>query len=205
MVLPGSVQNAHPPDLPCRVIFDGTTWLGISPGRYAFQPRMGCGPRRVAQVLILSVMLAIFWLACVADLNPHDMILGAPAVILSVAFSFFTIRSLPIRFRPLLNDLFQVWRLPWYIFSDLAQISWVLMKDFTGQPAASLFRSVPWGPVADNGMDTAKRTLAVAYTTAAPNFMVVGIDAQRGQMLFHQVQKSRVPIMTQRLGAGSGY
>lgn len=160
--------------------------------------------RGVAQVLILSVMLALFWLACVANLSLHDMIVGLPAVFLSVAFSFFAIRILPIRFRPSSISLIQIWRLPWYIMSGLTEIAWILVKDFAGKPAASLFRSASWGPVADNGADTAKRTLAIAYTTVAPNFIVIGIDAERGQILFHQVQKSGVPIMTQHLGAGSG-
>jgi hypothetical protein len=35
----------------------------------------------------------------------------------------------------------------------------------------------------------------------APNFIVIGIDDDQAQMLFHQIERSSVPKMTQRLGA----
>lgn len=160
--------------------------------------------RMTGQVVFLTVALAVFWLAFVADLRPDDLYVGIPAVILSVAFAFFAVRRLPIRFRPTLRDLVQVWRLPWYIFSGLAEIAWILARDLVGKQAESLFRAAPWIPRGDNGHDLALRTLAVGYTTIAPNFIIVGIDREGGWMLFHQVSKSSVPIMTQRLGAGSG-
>ncbi|HLJ75966.1 MAG TPA: hypothetical protein VKT75_01060 [Acidobacteriaceae bacterium] len=160
--------------------------------------------RMTGQVVFLTIALAVFWLAFIADLQPDDLYVGIPAVILSVAFAFFSIRRLPIRFRPTLRDLMQLWRLPWYIVSGIAEIAWVLAKDLVGKRAESLFRAAPWYPNGDDGHDIALRSLAVAYTTVAPNFIIVGIDRERGRMLFHQVSESSVPIMTQRLGAGSG-
>ena len=160
--------------------------------------------RMTGQVVFLTVALAVFWLAFVADLRPDDMYVGIPAVILSIAFAFFAVRRLPIRFRPTVRDLAQIWRLPWYIVSGLAEIAWVLAKDFVGKRAESLMRAAHWYPTGNDGHDVALRTLATGYTTVAPNFIIVGIDRERGRMLFHQVSKSSVPIMTQRLGAGSG-
>lgn len=160
--------------------------------------------RMTGQVVFLTVVLAVFWLAFIADLRPDDLYVGIPALILSLAFAFFAIRNMPIRFRPTLRDLVQVWRLPWYIISGLAEIAWVLVKDLVGKRAESLFRAAPWDPRGDDGHDVALRALAVGYTTIAPNFIIVGIDRERGRMLFHQVSASSVPIMTQRLGAESG-
>lgn len=160
--------------------------------------------RMAGQVVFLTVALAVFWLAFVANLRPDDLYVGIPAVLLSIAFAFFAIRRLPIRFRPTLRDLVQVWRLPWYILSGLGEIAWVLAKDLIGKRAESLFRAAPWMPRGDSGHHVALRTLAIAYTTVAPNFIIVGIDRKHGWMLFHQLSKSSVPIMTQRLGAGSG-
>jgi hypothetical protein len=160
--------------------------------------------RMTGQVVFLTVALAFFWLAFVANLTADDLYVGIPAVLLSIAFSFFAIRRMPIRFRPTPSDVAQVWRIPWYIVSGLAEIGIVLLKDFFGKRAESLMRAAPWGPCGDDGHDVALRTLAIACTTVAPNFIIVGIDREQGRMLFHQVQKSSVPIMTQRLGAGSG-
>lgn len=158
--------------------------------------------RHAVQALILTPALIVFWIGCVATFHVHEMIVGAVAVVLSVAFCLFVVRTLPLEFRPELADLLQAWRLPWYILVDLVQIVWVLVLDFAGRPAPSLFRSSPWGPVKNNGRETAQRALAVAYTTVSPNCIVIGIDCQRRQLLYHQLRASELPIMTRRLGAG---
>lgn len=160
--------------------------------------------RHVPQTLILTAAQSLFWIACVATVRPHELIVGIGAVVLGVVSYLYVVRTLPLEFRPSIADLLQLWRLPWYIVSGLAEITVVLARDLTGRSAPSFFRAVWWCPVANNGPETAKRTLAIGYTTIAPNFIVVGIDCGRHQMLFHQVQKSSVPIMTQRLGAGAG-
>lgn len=160
--------------------------------------------RNSIQAILLWVALMIFWFACVANLTKDDMIVGVPSVILSVVFCVFVVRTLPIHFRPALSDLLQVWRLPWYVVVDLGQIVLVLARDLAGRRAPSLFRSAPWGPVANNGRDTARRTLAVAYTTVSPNCVVIGIDCQHRQFFFHQLRASAVAVMTRNLGAGDG-
>lgn len=157
--------------------------------------------RTIAQAFILIVALAVFWVACVATVHPHELILGAGAVLVSVSSCLFVVSTLPLQFRPTLREIAQVWRLPGYVVIDLIQITLVLFLDFAGRHAPSLFRSAPWGPVENNGRDTAKRALAISYTTVSPNCIVIGIDCGRGQILFHQLKKSPVPKMTRNLGA----
>jgi hypothetical protein len=131
------------------------------------------------------------------------MLVGAAAVTFSVFFSLSVIRTLPLHFRPSLSNLAQAWRIPWSVAVDTVVITAVLARDLMGHRAPSLFRSAPWRRVQQSGPDTAARTLAVAYTSVSPNIIIVGIDCERGQMLFHQVKKSKVPTMAQRLGAES--
>jgi hypothetical protein len=159
--------------------------------------------RSVSQAFVCAVTLAVFWVACVATVRPHELLVGALAVSLSTFFSIGVIRTLPLHFRPSLVNLIQAWRVPWYVVTGAGEMVLVLARDFFGHHADSLFRAAPWGPVADTGVDTARRVLAIGYTTIAPNFIIIGIDCKRSQMLFHQVEKSEVPIMTQRLGAES--
>ncbi|HEY1807203.1 MAG TPA: hypothetical protein VGG42_01515 [Acidobacteriaceae bacterium] len=158
--------------------------------------------RYAFQTILLGIVLEIFWIACVSNLKPHEMIVGIPATLLSVAFCLFTVHKLPLKFRPTLAELAEVWRLPLYAAVDLTQIVWVLLKDLAGRPAPSLFRSVPWRENAATGRATARRVLATSYTTVSPNFIVLGIDCQQGQILFHQLTEAPVPAMTQRFGAG---
>jgi len=127
---------------------------------------------------------------------------GIAAVALSVAFCVFVIHTLPLQFQPKLRDLIQLWRLPWYVVSDVARVTWILFRDLAGDRAPSLFLSAPWRPVRNNGRDTARRALAIAATTVSPNCVAVGIDCGRGQILLHTLQRTEVPQMTRNLGAG---
>lgn len=156
----------------------------------------------MGQGLGLALALAVFWIACVATLRVHEVLLGAGAVLLSVLSCLYVVSTLPLQFRPTLGEIAQIWRLPGYIAVDLFLITGVLLLDLAGRRAPSLFRSAPWGPVENNGRDTAKRALAVAYTTVSPNCIVVGIDCKRRQILFHQLKETAVPTLLRNLGAG---
>jgi multisubunit Na+/H+ antiporter MnhE subunit len=158
----------------------------------------------VAEGALLSAVLAVFWLACVATVRLHEMLVGIGAIVISAAFSMFVVSTLPLRFRPRLSELAEIWRLPWNVATDLVQVLIVLLLDFAGRRAPSLFVAAPWGPVRNNARDTARRALAISYTTVSPNMVVVGIDCGRGKILFHQIKKSGVPKLTQNLGAGTG-
>jgi multisubunit Na+/H+ antiporter MnhE subunit len=165
---------------------------------------MEAAKRRSAQAVVLCIALMLFWMTCVGTFEKDELLLGIPAAFLSTAFSFYAIRRLPIRFRPSLTNLLEAWRLPAYVAKDLVVVLWVLARDLAGWRAPSLFRSAPWRANSKSPGDLARRALAVAYSTVSPNCVVIGIDRERGQMLFHQIQASPVPAMTQRLGAGAG-
>ncbi|HEV2279770.1 MAG TPA: hypothetical protein VGS02_16440 [Acidobacteriaceae bacterium] len=158
--------------------------------------------RMAGQVVFLTVVLAVFWLAFVANLQPHDMYVGIPALILSLAFAFFAIRNIPIRFRPTLRDVAQVWHLLWDVPTDVLRIFWVLVLDLAGRRAGSHFQAAPWKPVAATPHETALRALAVGYTTVSPNCVVIGIDRERRKIFFHQLMVSPLSRMTRNLGAG---
>ena len=155
----------------------------------------------MAQALLLTVALAVFWVACVSTLRLDELLVGLGAVLLSVSSCFFVVSTLPLQFRPKLREIAQVWRVPGSALLDLIQIALVLVLDFAGRRAPSLFRSAPGGPVENNGRDTAKRALAGSSATVSPNCIVVGIDCGRRQVLLHQLKKSAVPKIVRNLGA----
>jgi hypothetical protein len=106
-------------------------------------------------------------------------------------------------FKPRISDWLSVWRMPWYLVQGTWEILMVLVRDLSGgERAKSLFRLAEFdaGPEKDQ-VATGRRTLAVGYTTMAPNFIVFGINPQYGMMLFHQIEESGIPKMTQDLGA----
>lgn len=158
--------------------------------------------RRAGEAGLLSVVLTVFWVACVASFRVHELVLGAPAVAVSVGFAFFAIRKLPIRFRPGVRDVAEAVRLPGNVVVDLRRVLWVLALDLTGRRAAALFRAAAWRANGDDARDLARRVLAVAYGSASPNCVVVGIDRERQQILIHQLKKAPLTAMMRRLGAG---
>lgn len=46
-----------------------------------------------------------------------------------------------------------------------------------------------------------RRALAIGYSTMTPNMIVIGIDHERGRMLYHQLERSPIAEMTRKLGA----
>jgi multisubunit Na+/H+ antiporter MnhE subunit len=148
--------------------------------------------------------LMLFWVACVASFKTHELLLGLPSALLSTGFSFYAIRRLLIRFRPTFANLLECWRLPGYVAKDLIVVLVVLARDLAGWKAPSLFRSARWRANSKSARDLARRALAVAYGTVSPNCVVVGIDREQGQILFHQLRRSPLTATTERLGAGAG-
>jgi multisubunit Na+/H+ antiporter MnhE subunit len=100
------------------------------------------------------------------------------------------------------KDVLEAWRLPGYMFTGTAEIFQVLLAQlFARKPAPSLILQVPYEAVGDDPHETARRALAVTYTTSTPNFIVLGIDRERGMLVFHQIKRGPVLEVTKRLGA----
>ncbi|HEY1766542.1 MAG TPA: hypothetical protein VGG26_02755 [Terracidiphilus sp.] len=157
---------------------------------------------RVAQWFAVSVVLAFLaWLAFVGTLSSQELCLGAACATFAAMLSGFVLKEMGIPVRLYLADVIQMWRIPGHLVTGVWEILAVLFKDLTGiAKAESLFRVAPFERLS-GGRGLIRRALAVGFTTAAPNFIVVGIDEPKGLILFHQIQRSAVPKMTQKLGA----
>ena len=143
------------------------------------------------------------WILFVAGVKAEEMIVGAICLALTMAFIWYLGRHLPLNVRFRAVDVFQIWRMPEYLITGTWEILSVLVLDILRvHPAESLFRAARFenneGPIA-----AGRRVLAVTYTTATPNFIVVGIDCEQHRMLFQQLRKSDVHTMTKKLGAKS--
>jgi hypothetical protein len=133
------------------------------------------------------------------------MVVGLPVVIISAAFlsHLWTTESLRLDLR--WADVRTGWRIPWYVVSGIGEVVLVFLKDLTGRDRAkSLYRFCGFKTSKSDPLLVARRVLATAYTTTAPNFIVIGIDYRQSRMLFHQLERSSVPRMTKELGAQPG-
>lgn len=151
----------------------------------------------------LAVMLmAGEWILLVAGTHLQEMIVGAVSVAAAALFLYFVYvsQSLQMSFRA--ADILTCWRIPWYLASDAYQITIVLIKDLLSiKRAGSFYRVSGFETSKRDPLLIARRVLATLYTTVSPNSIVIGIDYEQSRMLFHQLERSSIPKMTQELGA----
>lgn len=146
--------------------------------------------------------MAAEWILLVAGVKLQEMIVGAAAVGAAALFLYliFNGESERAEFRAV--DLAAVWRIPWYILSGTWEITLILFRDLLSiRRAGSFYRVGGFRTSKRDPVLIGRRVLATAYTTTAPNFIVIGIDYEQSRMLFHQIERSSVPKMTQSLGA----
>ena len=141
------------------------------------------------------------WVLLVASTHPHEMIVGACSVLAAGVFLRHAHRSEILSLHFTLRDTLAVWRLPWYVLSGIWEITLLLFKDLFGRRTGSFYRVSGFATSKDDPTLVARRVLATAYTSAAPNFIVIGIDFRQSRMLFHQIERSSIPEMAQELGA----
>ncbi len=154
--------------------------------------------------LVSSAVLFLLWALLTSGFKAQESLLGVFAAIFAALVYLLIRRKSGRIFDPSLRNVLEAWRLPWYLLSGSWEIVKLLVEDLLGiEKAGSFYRSVSFDVGdSEDPRDIARRALATAYTTVAPNFIVVGIDARRKQLLFHQLSKSSVPKMTKNLGAG---
>ena len=163
-------------------------------------------PGKLAITVLLDLPVAfVLWLLFVGTFASHELLIGLVAIALAAAGRVVIEIHYPLRFSPTVSELLSFWRLAWYLLSGTAEIMIVAAKDLLGiKPAESLVRVADFrAGTEENPNDTARRVLAVIYTTIAPNFIVLGINPSDQKMLFHQIERSGIPKMTQSLGAQS--
>ncbi len=156
-------------------------------------------------VTFFSTLPAFYgvWLLFVGTFSLHELLVGIIAAILASIGMVAVGMYYPAPFSPSVMDLLALWRLPWYVLSGTFEVFAVAAGDLIGtERAESLFRIVPFEAGSkENPRTTARRVLATVYTTVAPNFIVLGVNANDPKLLFHQIKRSSVPKMTQQLGA----
>lgn len=162
----------------------------------------GKAMRHPALLVVSIIASAVLWVLFVATSSPHEMMVGVFCVGATVVFTVFVCDSagLEMTLRP--NDMVQGWRIPWYIVSRVAEITWIFFKDLLHiDPAKNLYRVCGFDSSKSDPVRIARTVMAVAYTTTAPNFIVIGIDPSQSRMLFHQIAASSISPMTKALGA----
>jgi hypothetical protein len=145
-------------------------------------------------VVLLWIAAAVgCWLLFVASsYSSHELWLCAPFTALTVLMVHLAWQQVRVGFSPRLRQAIALWRLPWYVLSGTWEMFTILAKDLAGKHPGSFFRATPFDR-AEGRVGDSQVVLATAYTTVAPNFIVIGVSEDK--LLFHQVEQSDVPRM----------
>lgn len=157
---------------------------------------------RLARWYVITAAMAwLAWVAFTGELSFEESLAGAGCALFCAWFCIRTWREMDLLIALRTADFLQCWRLPWTILQGAGQVIAVLARDLTTGPRAeSILCAVPFERRHDgNGMF--RRVLAVSYTSVSPNTIVIGIDRRRGLMLYHAISPTRLPQITQNLGA----
>jgi hypothetical protein len=161
-------------------------------------------PKAIFVASLAVLLMSAEWILLVAGTHIDEMIVGAASVLASGAFLFAVHRSSTLHTDFCLSDIAKGWRIPWYVVSDIFVITLVLFKDLFGiEKAKSLFRVSGFQTGKEDPVLVARHVLAIAYTSASPNTIVLGIDYTCSRMLFHQLKRAPLAQMTDDLGAKS--
>ncbi|HEX9107361.1 MAG TPA: hypothetical protein VF832_09030 [Longimicrobiales bacterium] len=161
--------------------------------------------RRWTGALLFGIEWAVFlaaWLFYVWSLELAELVIGLLASGLAAGASHLVWAEhlAGLSFHP--RWLAQAWRIPGQVLLDTGTILAVLARRlFTGRQAPSLFRAVPYEWRGADPHSSMLRALAITYATISPNMVVIGIDRERGYLLYHQLRQSPVSRMLQALGA----
>lgn len=152
--------------------------------------------------VVQAVVALGLWFLFVANFTLHELLVGAVVAAIGATLSEVVRRRGVAWFDARGRDLAQVFRVPKYLVTGTWEILTVLFAQlFLGERAKSMLLAVSFDPGGDDAESVARRALAVAYTSATPNFVVLGVDREHGRLIFHQIKRSSVPEMTKRLGA----
>jgi hypothetical protein len=90
--------------------------------------------------------------------------------------------------------LLKGWRLTWKIPSDIAIVCWEALAQLVRpRPERGVFRAAPFAAIEETPSHAGRRALAETVGSFAPNTIIVGVDAERGLILTHQLRRQGPP------------
>jgi len=143
--------------------------------------------KRVGFWVAWYVPLVLLWLLFVDTFAAQEVIVGLVAAAIAATAAELVRSQELVRFRLDPHWLRGLPGLPWQVLHDTWLLTVALWRHCTGSPVRGVFRVVPFPSEADDDRSAARRALATALVSVAPNTVVVGVEGAEGKMLVHQL------------------
>ncbi|HTU20026.1 MAG TPA: Na+/H+ antiporter subunit E [Gemmataceae bacterium] len=128
------------------------------------------------------------------SLSWQELVAGAVLSGAAALAVIATRRAGQLHFQPRWRWLGHFRRLPGRLVMDCVIVGAALARALLRrQKREGTFRSIPFDPGSDDAESAARRALAIAGACLTPNSYVVAVDAEKGQLLMHQLVPSAQP------------
>jgi multisubunit Na+/H+ antiporter MnhE subunit len=139
------------------------------------------------------------WLLFVYQVTTSELVTAAVAAAISVFSGLVILRIIPACFTPRFRWVAQVYRLPPMIAEDLWFLFKCLIREMLRRPLRSSFVKAQFSSNDDTCRAAAQRALAILFVSTTPNSIVLDIDTQENQLLYHQAEPAPVPELLRQL------
>lgn len=130
------------------------------------------------------VTLLGLWLILAGTANGPELATGMIAAVIGTVLWAVTLPPLGPR-----QPVVRLWRLPAQALADAWTVTRMVARRLAGRPVDSGLRLVPFDPGEDAVTGAARRAVAVAAMSVTANSYVIDIDAERGALLLHQLDR----------------
>jgi multisubunit Na+/H+ antiporter MnhE subunit len=144
--------------------------------------------RRTGAWLAWWVLLMSLWEILDDSIATDELLAGAAAAALGAFLAEAIGHQAAARFRPRVEWLGPALALPWQVARDTVTVFAALWRLLArGRRPSGGFRAEPVSPGGAGPEATTRRVLLMGGRSFAPNTFVLGIDADRGLMVVHQL------------------
>lgn len=160
--------------------------------------------RHISPVKVIWVWAVSWglWLIFAADLDWREALIGFVAAGIACFATMLVAHEEKAGYKFRLNWVLEIIWVPWCVLDGTYQVLRGLANQlFTRRGADSFLGAVRFTVGGHTERAAGRRALAVTFTTATPNFVIIGIDHKQRLMLYHQVLRGKVLKLTQNLGA----
>lgn len=161
----------------------------------------------MSRVLKLAVVTAIewlflvtLWMLFVSQWKKGELLIGILVAGIGAFADALAKKESFAKFKPKLSWLVLIFWEPWYAIDGTWATLKAIAKKLMGKKSEAQFKVAGFDAPGDDAQSAAKRALAIAYMTIPPNFIIVGIDEKKGQVLIHQVEPTPTPLIAKKLG-----
>lgn len=156
--------------------------------------------RFVAFAIVNYVIMLGLWFLYTASLTFSELLAGAAAAVLATIGMAVVQEQNFARFSPEAKWLLYLLPLPWSVLKDTAIVFAAAAKYALYRKSDGYLIRVPFDAGGEDAKSSARRAMAIALTTIAPNSILIGIDREANAALVHLLSPAAVPDPLRQLG-----